>query len=81
MASVDQTAIKRFKRFSQTVTQLVEDNTIPPETLPQSFTDISSLVLEAEVKILCKVKIILTKTYIFLITFSLCKNTQRGSTV
>ena len=53
MASVDQTAMKRFKRFSQTVIQLAKDNTIAPKTLPQSSTDTSSLVSEAEVKILC----------------------------
>ena len=50
MASVDQTAIKRFKRFLQTLIQSVKDNTIASETLPQSSTDTSSLVLEAKVR-------------------------------
>ena len=75
MASVDRTAIKRFKRFSQTLIQFVKDNTIAPETLPPSSTDTSSLMSEAEVEILCKVKIILAKVYTFLIKFNLCKNT------
>ena len=48
MASVDRTAIKRLKRFSQTVIQPAKDNTIAPETLPQSFNETSSLKSEAE---------------------------------
>ena len=39
MASVDRTAIKSFKRLSQTLIQSVKDNTIAPKTLPQSSTD------------------------------------------
>ena len=49
-SSLDRTAIKKFKRFSQTLTQPVEDNTNAPKTLPQSSTDTSSLESEAEVR-------------------------------
>ena len=48
--SVDRAAIKRFKRFSQTLIQLLKDNTIALETLPQSSTDTLSLESKAEVR-------------------------------
>ena len=76
ITSVDRTAIQRFKRFLQTLTQPVIDNTIAPETLPQSSIDTSSLEPEAEVREKnYTVKIILVKIYIFLFVFNLCKNT------
>ena len=50
MAFVKRTAIKRFKRLSQTLIQPVKDNTIAPKTLPQSSTDTSLLKSEAKVR-------------------------------